>query len=186
MVDPFEVLLGPHLDKLYRLAYRLTSSAPDAEDLVQDVLTKLYLRRNELSSIRDLSPWLSRVLYNQFIDARRRDARRPLQLVDNRFIDQTFAGDGDPALDAAAREDAIALQAALAKLSEDHRIVLLLHDAEGYKLSQIHEVTGISLGTLKSRLSRGRARLREVLIQEGTFFESAACSDVDGVQIDAL
>ena len=59
-------VLRPHLDRLYRLAFRLTGARADAEDLVQDVLVKVCARAEELTSIRDLSPWLGRVLYNQF------------------------------------------------------------------------------------------------------------------------
>src|SRR5262245_14231916 len=68
----FERLMRPHLRRLHRLAYRLTGSAADAEDLLQDVLIRLFERANELSSIADLSPWTSRVLYNRYVDSRRR------------------------------------------------------------------------------------------------------------------
>jgi len=83
--DAFETLLRPHLDALYRLAYRFTGNPADAEDLVQDVLIKLYPRRAELASIERLRPWLARVLYRQFVDKSRIHARTPfasLELVD--------------------------------------------------------------------------------------------------------
>ena len=60
------------------------------------------------------------------------------------------------------------LDNALAQLSDDHRVVVLLHDTEGYKLSEIEELTGIPIGTVKSRLHRARARLREILVANGT------------------
>ena len=60
------------------------------------------------------------------------------------------------------------LQRALDSLSDDHRLVVLLHDSEGYKLSEIQEITGDPLGTVKSRLHRARARLREILAADGT------------------
>lgn len=185
--DIFAALLKPHLDRLYRLAYRLTSSRPDAEDLVQDVVLKLYRRRDELTSIRDLAPWLGRVLYNQFIDDRRRYRRQPLRLVDPAVaIADAIAPDPDP-LALALRADTVDnLNAALAKLSEDHRIVVTLHDSEGYKINEIQELTGIPAGTVKSRLHRGRAHLRELLQKDGTFSVQAACSSVSGVKVDAM
>ncbi|MCK7579430.1 MAG: RNA polymerase sigma factor [Chromatiales bacterium] len=74
----FEALLAPHIEHLYRLAYRFTGNRPDAEDLVQDLLVKLYPRRAELTGIDYLQPWLVRALYNLFIDAVRRAGRNPL------------------------------------------------------------------------------------------------------------
>jgi RNA polymerase sigma-70 factor (ECF subfamily) len=61
------------------------------------------------------------------------------------------------------------LDAALSKLSEEHRLIVLLHDTEGYKMSEIHELIGVPVGTVKSRLHRARARLREILTEDGTF-----------------
>lgn len=170
----FEAHLKPHLDRLYRLAYRLTGRASDAEDLLQDVLIKLYTRRDELSSIEDPGPWLARVLYNRFIDDRRRYQARGLRLV-------TTNAEGDSALDQVAAEtpgpqgealrelDITRVRAALEQLSLEHRTVLLMHDGEGYQINQIQQVTGIPAGTVKSRLHRARARLREILDADGTF-----------------
>jgi len=173
--DNFAALLKPHLDRLYRLAYRLTGAVADAEDLVQEVLCKAYERNDELTSIADLGPWLGRVLYNRFIDDTRKLARKRLSVIDP---DQLGPGhidcDGCPETRSVeAKADAevsiIRLKAALGALSIEHRTVVLMHDSEGYKLSEIQSITGLSLGTLKSRLHRARARLRELLGPEGTF-----------------
>ena len=196
--EAFSALVKPHFNKLYSLAYRLTGSRADAEDLMQDVLMKLYERRAELSSIRSLAPWLGRVLYNQFIDDKRRYARQPLKLVGTSAeleVEQENAADGalpvtDPSDLSERSQQRQHLSRALAKLSEAHRIVLLMHDVEGYKLQEIHELTDISVGTLKSRLSRARARLRALLAnvgqKNGTFFETPTCSGVEGAGKDAL
>lgn len=172
----FESLLRPELDRLYRLAYRLTSDVPDAEDLVQEVLTRVYERRDELTSIDVLGPWLARVLYNRFVDNRRRYERKRLRTV--AFDDAPEPAVGRSALaseeagpDALTEQafDISALTAALAELSLEHRGVLLMHDAEGYKLEEIQTITGVPVGTLKSRLHRARARLRSLLEADGTF-----------------
>ena len=71
----FEDLLRPQVEYLYRLAWRFTGSVADAEDLVQDVLTKLFPRTQELLEIERLRPWLARVLYNQYVDSVRQRSR---------------------------------------------------------------------------------------------------------------
>ena len=170
----FENLIRGHLDRLYRLAYRLTGIGADAEDLLQDVLIKLYRRRDELTSIADLSPWLARVLYNQFVDQRRRYRRQRMLSVDVAgpvnapdALDAFPSGEPGPEASAGSAFDISRLEAAMQQLSEAHREVVLLHDAEGYPLEEIHKITAVPVGTLKSRLHRARARLRE-LLADGT------------------
>src|SRR5512147_2434560 len=92
----FERLMRPHLRRLYRLAYRLTGRASDAEDLLQDVLIRLFERTDELSGITDLRPWTSRVLYNRFVDQRRRSRTRGWFIVPwNRSADAQQETDAD-------------------------------------------------------------------------------------------
>jgi RNA polymerase sigma-70 factor (ECF subfamily) len=188
--DPFESLLRPHLDQMYRLAFRLTGQRHDAEDLVQDTLVKLYRRRDELTSIRELRPWLGRVLFNQFIDDKRRYGRQALHLVDSNIEPDATAAPAsarlEPDLASARGETMHTLARALERLSEEHRVVLLLHDVEGYKLVEIHELMGIPVGTVKSRLHRARARLREMLTPQGTLSEPSTCNATDGVRTDAV
>ena len=173
--DSFESLVKPHLERLYRLAWRLTGSRSDAEDLVQDVLYKAFDRQDELSSITELGPWLGRVLYNLFIDETRKHARRRLTLVDSARIDSgeissDVTSDQHSPERSVEQEFSISqLQTALGRLSLDHRTVLMMHDIEGYQLNEIQLVTGLSLGTIKSRLHRARARLRELFEADGTF-----------------
>lgn len=178
----FADLLRPHMDRLYRLAYRLTGAQSDAEDLLQNVLLKIYERRDELSSISDLGPWLSRVLYNRFVDDVRKHARKRLTAIDPDSLGSDAVSgnfDCEPARPDRAAETEFSImqvQQALAMLSIEHRTVLLMHDAEGYKLHEIQSITGVPIGTLKSRLHRARARLRGLLELEGTFHAAETCS----------
>jgi len=170
----FDALVRPQLDKLYRFAFRLTGQIADAEDLVQEVLIKAYHRREELTSMTDaLGPWMARVLYNRFVDDQRKHARSRLRSVPlDEEADQLSATEHEPALPeraAQAEFDISRLKQALAELSLEHRAVLLMHDSEGYKLEEIQTITGVPLGTLKSRLHRARARLRTLLEADGTF-----------------
>ena len=168
----FEALVRPHLDRLYRFAFRLAGNKAEAEDLFQDVLTKVYARLDDLAKIKEPGAWMCRVMYNHFIDNRRRFARQRLVAVsEGELPGQDVAalpGEEDPAADVEREDDIMQLDDALSHLSEEHRLVVMLHDCEGYKLKEIQEITGDPVGTLKSRLHRARTRLREFLEKDGT------------------
>lgn len=170
----FEQLLRPHMERLYRLAFRLAGNKAEAEDLFQDVLTKSYVRLDDLIEIDEPGPWLSRVMYNHFIDNRRKYSRQRLVIVEESRLPgdsvESLPGGSNPELDAENADNIIRLEAALAQLSDDHRRLVLLHDTEGYKLFEIQQLTGDPIGTIKSRLHRARAHLRELLTNDGTFF----------------
>jgi len=175
----FEKLVRPHFERLYRLAWRLTSQKAEAEDLFQELLIKAYGKLDDLVRIDAPGPWLARMMYNLFIDERRRYARRRVHTVnEGDLAGQGLAdlpGTDSPDWNHERRERIRALGTALSKLSEEHRLVVLLHDAEGYKLDEIQELTGLPIGTVKSRLHRARARLREILIENGTFSADPSC-----------
>ncbi len=168
----FERLVRPHFDRLYRLAWRLAGNKADAEDLFQELLIRAFGKLDELVNIDQPGPWLCRVMYNLFVDDRRRSARRRMHTVE----EGRLAGDGlaglpgpdDPVYDNQRIEALQRLDTALAKLSDEHRLVVLLHDTEGYKLTEIQDLTGLPVGTIKSRLHRARARLRDILTADGT------------------
>ena len=169
----FEKVIRPHLDRLYRLAFRLTGHQAEAEDLFQELLIKAYGKLDDLVAIDEPGSWLARVMYNLFIDERRRFARRRLHTVDEGFLPgeglEGLAGEDDTLGDNERLQKMQQLDRALAQLSDEHRLIVLLHDTEGYKLKEIHNLTGLPVGTVKSRLHRARARLREILTAEGTF-----------------
>ncbi|MDH3621451.1 MAG: RNA polymerase sigma factor [Gammaproteobacteria bacterium] len=169
----FDALVRPHFDRLYRLAFRLTGRKAEAEDLFQELLIKAFGKLDDLVAIDQPGSWLSRVMYNLFIDEQRRFARRRMHTVDEGFLPgdglDGLAGSENPEKDQQRFEKLQQLDAALAQLSDEHRVVVLLHDTEGYKLEEIHDLTGVPVGTIKSRLHRARARLREILTESGTF-----------------
>ncbi len=168
----FETLLKPHLDRLYRMAFKLTGNKPEAEDLFQDVLAKVFPRLDDLIEVEAPGPWLCRIMYNHFIDNRRRFARQRLVAVAEDQLPgegiESAPGGTSPEQDAMQEDGIVQLESALGKLSEEHRLVVMLHDCEGYKLTEIQDLTDIPVGTLKSRLHRARARLRDFLEIDGT------------------
>lgn len=165
--------MRPHFARLYRLAWRLAGQKAEADDLFQELLVRAFGKLDDLVAIDDPGSWLSRVMYNLFIDERRRFARRRLRTVE----ESEMSADGiaglpakdDPAWDQERFERIEALDRALSELSEEHRHVVLLHDTEGYTIVEIQSLTGVPVGTIKSRLHRARARLREILLADGTF-----------------
>lgn len=170
----FEELLQPHLDHLYRLAYRFTGAPDRAEDLIQDLLVKIYPRCEELAGLDKPRPWLARVLYRLFIDQRRREIRVPLVLVTESPAteDDVDAGnpvdwiaDSGPGPEMALEMhfDRERLLQAWEKLNPDHRALIALFEIEGYTLEELEEMLEVNRGTLKSRLHRARAHLAQLL-----------------------
>jgi RNA polymerase sigma-70 factor (ECF subfamily) len=172
----FESLLRPQFAYLYRISYRFTGNKTDAEDLVQELLIKLYPRRKELGQVSNLRPWLVRVLYRLFLDNERKQKRSPLRLVKyeretdaENSLEQIPCSNPDPEQSTQQRNLAERIEQALNLLSRDHRAVITLHDIEGYRLGELETLLEVPLGTLKSRLHRARANLRDILGKNGTF-----------------
>jgi RNA polymerase sigma factor (sigma-70 family) len=169
----FEDLLRPQVEYLYRLAWRFTGSVADAEDLVQDVLIKLFPRTQELLEIERLRPWLSRVLYHQYVDSVRRRARSPVvELVTEAEEGEDNPLDALPATKDGPEENAERsgqrerILRAFDRLNPEQRAVVAMHDVEGYTLEELETMLETPLGTLKSRLHRARQRLRALLPME--------------------
>ena len=149
---------------LYTVAYRLTGNHDDAQDLAQEVLLRV---RRGLETYRpgSMEGWLSRITTNVFLDEVRRRRRRPLD---------TLPDDPDRVLPAAVSADqALAqetlpddVQAAIARLPEEFRVSVVLCDVAGLPYEEIAQAVGVPLGTVRSRIHRGRAQLRTLLREE--------------------
>ena len=167
----FDGLVREHVRAFYRTAYRWTGSADRAEDLVQDLLVRLYPRLDELRGIDLLRPWATRVMYRIFIDQLRRERSSPVQFGSEpaegeELETQLTEPEHEPPqlVDQQLTQERLA--AAWAQLSEEHRVVLSMHDVEGYSLVELAAMMDLPVGTLKSRVHRARARLRELLPRE--------------------
>ncbi len=161
--DTFTTLVRQHYQTLYRAAYRLTRSAVDAEDLVQEVCARAYPRIGEIASLEQPRGWLLRVMYRLFIDLRRRYERTHVRPIAD---DEDFTShDLDPSEEADRALEQSRLAAAWQHLSNEARVLLVLHDIEGYTVAEIQGLTGLKEGTIKSRLHRARVRLGRLLLR---------------------
>ena len=179
--DLFMRLVTPHLQALHRLAFRFTTQASSAEDLVQELLTRLYARAERLDKIEKLRPWLARALYNLFIDERRRWTRNPLcntlEPIDEDIGDGTQRSATTPEFHAEMKILTQTLQELLGKLPDDQRAVVLLRDVEGYELHETASILGIPLGTAKSRLHRAHLQLQNALQQRNLCVSNFVSTD---------
>lgn len=172
----FERLLLPLIPVLYRHAYRWTAARDRAEDLVQELLVRLYPRLDELAALEHVQPWALKVMYRIFVDQYRRESNSPVRSLDalpgagpdsDESPLERCADDSPQPPELVERElTGERLAAAWARLGEDHRVVVAMHDIEGYSLEEISQLLDVPTGTLKSRLHRARHRLRELLARE--------------------
>ncbi|WP_394276957.1 RNA polymerase sigma factor SigE [Luteococcus sp.] len=157
----WEELVRDHSDQVYRLALRLTGNPHDAEDLTQDVFVRVF---RSISSFTPgtLEGWIHRITTNLFLDqARRRQKIRmqPMAEASERVAGE-LASPGQIYDDASMDAD---VTAALAALAPEYRVCVVLCDIEGLSYEEIAQVLDVKLGTVRSRISRGRAQLRVAL-----------------------
>jgi RNA polymerase sigma factor (sigma-70 family) len=149
---------------LYTVAYRLTGNHDDAQDLVQEVLLRV---RKGLATYRpgSMEGWLSRITTNAFLDEVRRRGRRPVDALPAEPERAERVLPAEPAADEALAAQRLPddVQAALLTLPEDFRAAVVLCDVSGLSYQEIGESLDIPVGTVRSRIHRGRALLREAL-----------------------
>jgi RNA polymerase sigma-70 factor, ECF subfamily len=168
--ERFERDVVPFMGQLYPAALRMTRNHSDAEDLVQETFAKAYAGFHQFQQGTNLRAWLHRILSNTFINTYRKKRREPIQDLGAEFSEDWQTGN-DPltppvrsaeaeALDRLADSDILR---ALRELPEEFRVAIYLADIEGYPYKQIADMMGTPIGTVMSRLHRGRAKLRTKL-----------------------
>ena len=165
--EAFGTLFSRHRDRLWALALRTTGHPEDAADALQDAIVAAFTRADSFRGEAQVTTWLHRIVVNACLDRIRRNTVRraePLEAVDRpseRPSEQP--GDDDTAREAEAAVRRDALLAALRQISPEQRVALVLVDIEGYSMAEAAAVLEVPAGTVKSRCSRGRARLAELL-----------------------
>mgnify|MGYP000999680559 FL=1 len=168
---PFEQQALPLLDQLYGGALRLTRNPADAEDLVQETYIKAFQAFDSFTQGTNLKAWMYRIMTNLYITNYRKAQRRPTQTSAEEITDYQLlssASHESQGLESAEVEalkklPTSEISEALNALSEDYRMVVYYADVEGLAYKEIAEIMGVPLGTVMSRLHRGRKKLREAL-----------------------
>jgi RNA polymerase sigma factor (sigma-70 family) len=164
--ERFEAVIEPHFAALYRTAYRLSGSVHDAEDLVQEVCVRALPRIAELEQIDHVGHWLYCVMYRVFIDSRRRYEYKHVRALESGEVETLHSDTPSPEEETERAGARQRLSRVWTKIAEEQRVLLVLHDVEGYSLSQMMAITGLKEGTLKSKLHRARIKLGRLLRKE--------------------
>ncbi|MGV0715079.1 sigma-70 family RNA polymerase sigma factor [Mycolicibacterium sp. XJ662] len=161
----------PHLNQLYSRALRMTRSAVDAEDLVQETMLRAYSGFHTFAEGTNLRAWLFRIMTNTYINGLRRARHRPSEYLSEHITDRQLAGQDRHSSQTARSAELDALDAlpdaqlvdALAALPVQFRLVIYYRDVVGFRYREIAEIMSCCEGTVMSRLHRGRQRLRALL-----------------------
>lgn len=167
-LDAFNQLVTRHERAVYSVCYRMLRDASLAEDATQDAFIRAW---NSIDSFRGgiVRPWLLRIATNRTYDILRAQARRPAQSLDAQLFEvetewtSQAATVEHPEAFASRGEMSTFLETVLAELPEDQRLAIILSDVQGYAYDEIADIMDVAVGTVKSRISRGRSRLRAVL-----------------------
>lgn len=190
--EAFSELVHRHQDRLWAVALRTTGDREEAADALQDGLISAFRRAETFRGDAQVTTWLHRIVVNACLDRMRRRKARPTEPLpdqEDRAVELTVKAAEDPAEVSERRTD---VMAALALLSGDQRAALVLVDMEGYSVDEAAKILDCPAGTVKSRCSRGRARLVPLLTQYRSEpapnptdqVRSRNRHDTDGVQPD--
>ena len=186
-VDAFNRLVLAYQHQVYNLAYRIMGEEAAAADATQEAFISAY---HHLKSFRggSFKSWLLRIVTNACYDDLRKRKRRPATSLEDLVSDENGEGEFDipstadgPETVVQRHEMAALLQQAITTLPDDQRIVLVLSDVQGMSYEEIAEITRSNLGTVKSRLSRARGKLREYLQARGELLPAQYRLEGDGM-----
>jgi RNA polymerase sigma-70 factor, ECF subfamily len=166
----FEAEAIPYMRQMFPAALRLTRDRCDAEDLIQETFSRAYLKYHQFTPGTNLRAWLHRIMFHTFYSTCRKRRTRPAETLTGDLIDAVESQAGRAAQGRSAEEEAIdnlagsRVMRALGELPDCFKTVLYLADVQGYRYGEIAEIMGTPIGTVMSRIHRGRHMLRAKLL----------------------
>ena len=183
----FSDLAMEYMPALYTAALRMTRNPADAEDLVQETYLKAYRAFASFELGTNLKAWLYRILTNTYINTYRAKKRRPeiadVEDVEDLYLYRRLSGDQATGLGRSAEEEALErftdtdVKEAIESLPDTFRMAVLLADVEGFSYKEIAEITEVPIGTVMSRIHRGRKALQKALVDRGSTRGLVGASD---------
>ena len=171
-LNAFNDLVVCYQDMLFALVVRMVPDRDQASDAVQEAFFSAYRNMDGFRG-GSVKSWLSRIAINAAMDTQRLRKRRPSEPYPE-LEDETWQppadASADPVITSLTSERHRVLNAALARITDDQRTAIVLYDVEGYDYAEIADMTGVSVGTVKSRIHRGRLALRGLLIDRMDLF----------------
>ncbi len=174
----FSDLAMEYMPALYTAALRMTRNSADAEDLVQETYLKAYRAFASFELGTNLKAWLYRILTNTYINTYRAKKRRPeiadVEDIDDLYLYHRLSGDRATGLGRSAEDEALErftdtdVKEAIESLPDTFRMAVLLADVEGFSYKEIAEITDVPIGTVMSRIHRGRKALQKALVDRGS------------------
>ena len=171
-ITAFEKLIISHERNIYNIAYRMFNNEEDAKDITQEVFMKVYRNISKFDENSRISTWIHRICVNTCIDEIRKRKGKETSSIDEsinleqssvkkQYIDNTLT----PEEALITKEDMKDIKKAIDTLSEDHKTIIILRDIQNLNYLEIADITGSSLGTVKSRLSRARLHLKNIIME---------------------
>lgn len=172
-LEAYDLLMQKYEKKVYTLCYRMTGNKEDAADLAQESFLKAFRALPSFQGQSSFSTWLFRIVTNTCLDERRKRKRKPqilsldnpLSTADGEIQIEFAAGGPDPLQAALEHELQAEIQELLHLLPPKQRAIIIMRDLQGFSYEEMAETLQVNLGTIKSRLSRARSRLRDLYLQ---------------------
>jgi RNA polymerase sigma-70 factor, ECF subfamily len=167
----YDELVRTYNASIFHVAYRMLGDTAEASDVVQEIFIKVFRNIGGFKGEAALKTWIFRIAFSEILNRLRwwksRHRSSTVSLDDEPSANGHYVRDSSPTPDELleSKERDSAIQLALGKLSSDHRSIIVLRDIEGFSYTEIAEVLGVSIGTVKSRLARARGDLKKSLIR---------------------
>ena len=167
----YDELVRTYNASIYHVAYRMLGDTAEASDVVQEIFIKVFRNIGGFKGESALKTWIFRIAFSEILNRlrwwRSRHRSSTVSLDDQPNGHERYVTDSGPTPDEVleSKERELAIQHALVRLSSDHRSIIILRDIEGFSYTEIAEVLGVSIGTVKSRLARAREDLKKSLMR---------------------